>query len=352
MPTELIFVGPRQISFRDYDLPDKLSPREVRVRTRFSGISHGTEMNIYRGTAPYFHKSLEEGLFSDGPAAWTYPMPYGYEEVGEVVETGSEVTEVKEGDLIASAYHHREEAILDVDRQSYFNVVPDGMDPANAIFHALGSVALDAYLSSEIRLGESAVVIGLGIIGQFIVELCRLGGIYPVIAVDLLAGRREKAVRLGATHQIDPREADVARTVREILGRRGAEVVFDATGSYRGLQEAIRCGAPIYGRAMAVGWYQGEGIGLRLGEEFHHSSFGAGGTCQIRANNHRVPPAPARAWDIRRVVNTFFGLMAAGKIDLEGLISHRIPFREAAKAFELVDKHTDQISKVILEFEG
>lgn len=351
MPTELVFTAPRQVAFRDYKLAANLAPREIRVRTLYSGISHGTEMNVYRGTAPQFSKTLEDGLYSDGPASWTYPMTYGYEEVGVVVEVGPEVTEVKEGDIIASAYGHREEAILNIDQQNYFNVVPESMDPASAIFHALGSVALDAYLSSEIRLGESAVVIGLGVIGQFIVELCRLGGIHPVIAVDLLENRRAKAMTLGATHQIDPSQNDVARAVRDILNRRGAEVVFDATGSYRGLQEAIRCGAPIYGRVMAVGWYQGEGQALRLGEEFHHSSFGVGGTCQIRANNHRVPPAPARAWDIRRVVNTFFRLMATQQIDLDGLISHRIPFPEAAMAFELVDKHTDQVSKVILDFQ-
>ncbi len=350
MATELVFLGPRQLGFREQEpLPD-LGPRDILLRTLYSGISHGTEMNIYRGTAPAFHKSYEDGLFSEGEPSWHYPMAYGYEEVGRVVERGSAVTEVEVGGLVASAYGHRDLAVVNVDDAAYFNVVPPTLAPQQAILHALGSVALDSYLTSDIRLGETAVVIGLGIIGQFVVQLCRLGGIDPIIAVDMIEGRRERALAHGATHVLDPRQVDVAREVRRLVERKGADVVFDATGSYRGLQEAIRCGAPIYGRAMAIGWYQGEGAGLRLGEEFHHSSFGAGGTCTIRANNHRVPPAPGRAWDSRRVIDTFFRYMAQGKIDVEGVISHVISFKDAAHAFQLVDEHPEQVSKVVMQF--
>jgi len=350
MPTELVFLGPRQVGFREFEEPAQLGPREISVRTLFSGISHGTEMNVYRGTCPEYHMGYAEGLYVEGEPAWEYPKTYGYEEVGRVVACGDAVHEVKEGDIIASIYGHREAAVIDLDQAVYLNVVPPGMEPEQAIFFALGAVALDAYLSSEIRLGESAVVIGLGIIGQFIVELCKLGGIDPIIAVDLIAPRRERALAHGAGYELDPRQCDVAVEVRRILGRLGADVVFDVTGSYHGLHESIRCGAPIYGRVMAVGWYQDEGLGLRLGEEFHHSSFGRGGTCQIRANNHRVPPAPGRAWDIKRVIETFFRLMVRGDIALSDLISHRIPFREAAMAFRLIDEHPEQVSKVILEF--
>jgi threonine dehydrogenase-like Zn-dependent dehydrogenase len=63
-----------------------------------------------------------------------------------------------------------------------------------------------------------------------------------------------------------------------------------------------------------------------------------------------VPPAPGRAWDIKRVIDTFFRLMVRGDIALSDLISHRIPFREAATAFRLIDEHPELVSKVILEF--
>jgi 2-desacetyl-2-hydroxyethyl bacteriochlorophyllide A dehydrogenase len=304
MPTELVFLGPRRVGFREFEDPAQLGPREIYVRTLFSGISHGTEMNVYRGTCPEFHMSCGKGLYGEGPPAWQYPMTYGYEEVGRVVACGDAVHEVKDGDIVATIYGHREAAVIDLDQTFYLNVLPPGMEPEHGIFHALGAVALDAYLSSEIRLGESAVVLGLGIIGQFIVQLCKLGGVDPVIVVDPIAPRRERALACGADYELDPSGCDVAVEVRRILGSLGADVVFDASGSYAALHEAIRCGAPIYGRVMAIGWYQGEGHGLRLGEESHHSSFGRGGTCQIRANNHRAPPARPAGERDRRVGGT------------------------------------------------
>lgn len=350
MPSELVFLGPRRVGFRQFEEPSTLAPREILVRTLFSGISHGTEMNVYRGTSPEFHKSCVEGLYMEGTPAWQYPITYGYEEVGRVVACGDEVKEVEEGDIIASVYGHREAAVLDVDQTNYLHVLPPSMEPEHGIFHALGAVALDAYLSSYIRLGENAIVFGLGVVGQLIVQLCKMGGVHPIIGVDLISSRRERAVAYGADYQLDPEQCNIAVEVRKILERQGADVAFDTTGSYLGLHEAIRCGAPIYGRVMAVGWYQGEGRGLRLGEEFHHSSFGRGGTCQILANNHRVPPAPGRAWDIERVASTFFRLLAHKHVDASALISHRIPFREAAAAFGLIDEHPQEVSKVILDF--
>ena len=351
MATELVFLGPRSIGFRELAEPTELGPREVHVRTLFSGISHGTEMNVYRGTSPQFRKSYTDGLFREGEPSWRYPKTYGYEEVGQIVACGRAVHELKEGDIIGAIYGHRDSVVMDLDQGSHFHVVPPGMDPELAIFHALGGVAMDAYLSSEIRLGESAVVVGLGIIGQFIVQLCKLGGVEPTIAVDLIAPRRRRALGVGADFEFDPTGTDVALEVRRIVGRKGADVVFDATGSYPALQEAIRCCAPIYGRVMAIGWYQGEGRGLRLGEEFHHSLFGAGGGGLIRQVNHRLPPAVGRAWDIKRVTDTFFRLMARGDIALSDLISHRIPFGDAAKAFRLIDEHPEEVSKVVLEFD-
>jgi hypothetical protein len=77
MPTELVFLGPRSASFREFEGPAQLGPREIHVRMLFSGISHGTEMNVYRGTCPKFRMSCVKGLYGEGPPAWQYPMTYG-----------------------------------------------------------------------------------------------------------------------------------------------------------------------------------------------------------------------------------------------------------------------------------
>ena len=70
----------------------------------------------------------------------------------------------------------------------------------------------------------------------------------------------------------------------------------------------------------------------------------------ILVPNCRLPPAPGRQWDRNRVVSTAFDLTARGKLVVDGLISHRFSFSDAAQAFELIDLHPEQCTKVILQF--
>jgi threonine dehydrogenase-like Zn-dependent dehydrogenase len=294
----------------------------------------------------------EYGLFQ--PRSEETPVqPYGlgYEEVAEVVEVGPGVTDFAVGDRVTAAYGHREEALLPVSHP-YLHRLPPGPQLDRYIFLALGGVALDAYLSSEVRLGESAVIFGLGVIGQLLVQLCHWGGVRPIIAVDPLPDRRERALDCEANVVLDPASVDVGAEVRRILSdTRGADVVFETSGSHAALHEAIRCGAPGYSKLMAVAFYQGEATGLRLGEEFHHGGSLRGGGCvEIRINTHRAAPAPGRAWDLSRVLRTTFAMLRDGRLGVENLITHRFPFDQAPAAFAVVDQTPQDCLKVLLTF--
>jgi len=352
MGTELIFTGPKQVDFRDYEEPP-LAEGEVRLKTLFSGISHGTEMNMYRGTSPTIHKTIVDGLFTDQPPEQDYPFTYGYEEVGEVIEVGPGVAGIDVCDRFALSYGHRTTAVVPAEGLLRAGAIPADFPPELGIFKALGGVAMDAYLTSEVRLGESACIFGMGVIGLFLLQLCKLGGVEPVIAVEPLAGRRDLALKFGADEILDPMNQAVAPKVRkDLTPRGGADVVFETSGNYGALHEAIRCGAPGHSVLQAVAFYQGEASGLRLGEEFHHGgSLGHGGCVEVRINTHRVPAAPARRWDRERTVGTFFRLVLDGKVRVGHLISHRFAFRDAAQAFALIDEHPQECVKCILCFD-
>jgi len=347
MGRELVVTGPRQVDFREFGTP-KPGKGQVLVKTLYSGISHGTEMNIYRGTAPMFRMSKKDGLFVEGEPAFKYPMSYGYEGVGEVAEVGAEVTKLKAGDIVAGAWAHRDEVVM---FEAGLNIVPAGVNPVVGIFQALASVALDSLLTSRVRLGESAVIFGQGVIGIIAVQLCRLAGVEPVIAVDILDERLERSKEAGADFTVNAASESPAERVIEVTDGRGADVIIETSGSVKALHEAIRCGAPGYSRLVATAWYQGGAEDLRLGEEFHHggSHMGRAAT-EILINNCRRPPAPGRQWDRSRLINKAFDLIVRGKVKAENLISHRIPFADAPKAFELIDKHPKDVMKVILTF--
>lgn len=358
MPLEVVFTGPRQVELREYAEP-ALGPREVRVAVLYSGISHGTERSHYRGDAVWHHRRVEpDGFVTDG-RSMGYPFTYGYEDVARVIEVGPAVHEVSVGDVVLCWAHHRETQVFDLDRinrstDTIFLPLPAANDMERYIFVSLGTVALDAYLVSGLRLGESAVVIGQGVVGLLQLQLCKLAGAEPVIAVDLLDERLELARRLGADHTLNPRDGDAGVAVRKLLGGRGADLCFECSGRTAGIGLALHCGTP-FPKVIAVGMYDGPASDLYLGEEFCRS---AGQIIHSRSGGYRLgPECPTaglthRKWDVMRVNRTIIRLLQTGRLDVRGLISHRFPLSGAVQAYELVDRQPASVVKVIFDLTG
>jgi len=350
---KLLITAPYKIGYEEVaDVP--LTPSSIRIRSIFNGISHGTEMNFFRGIAPHLKNHIDGGLFQkkatdDNP----FPIWHGYETVGEVIEIGTEITEFKVGDTVWSGNCHADISVCDTTvngRPFFLERAPEGIDISSGIFLALGGVAYDGFLTSNLRLGETGVVSGLGCIGLICVQLMANAGIKPIIAIDPLEMRRKKALEFGADYVIDPGKGNVAEQIRDLNSGKGADAVIETSGNWKALHEAVRCCASNYGRVVALGFYQGDGRDLRLGKEFHHSTFYPMGASSILAINHRCEPAPGRAWDRIRVYHTLARMFGEGKIKTEGLITHKFKFEDAQEAFDLIDKHPEEILKVVLTF--
>lgn len=355
MPLEVIFAGPRQIRVDDYDDCDP-GPREVKVRNLYSGISHGTEMSHFRGDSVWLRKTVEpDGFITDGQSM-EYPFGYGYEDVTEVVEVGSAVSAVEIGQRICCWIGHRETGIVNMDAvncstSSVFLPLPDVADMDRYVFVSLATVGLDGLLVSGLRLGEAAVVIGQGVVGILAMQLAKIAGASPVIAVDLHDHRLDASKRLGADHVINGRTRDAGQEVRELLGGHGADVVFEASGTGSGLTVALRCGTP-YPKVVALGMYDGPMTDLRLDEEFCRAS---GQILHSRSGGYRLGPEQLaggvyhRKWDIVRVNQTIIRLLATGALRVDGLISHRFMLKEAPTAYDLIDRSPDKVTKVIFD---
>ena len=352
---EVVITGPCRVELRT--VPDEwLTATAIRIRSLYSGISHGTEMSFYRATAPQFSHDIDDGLFRRHEGEDTpYPVVHGYEMVGEVIEIGSEVQDFDVGDIAwTGTAGHPDTFVCDttVEGRPFFcERAPDGADSAAGVFLALGGVAYDAHLTSHLRLGESAVISGLGAVGLLGVQLARAAGVSPLIAVDPIADRREMAISLGADHVIDPRGGRVAEQVRDINGGSGVDAAIETSGNWSALHEAVRCCASGFGRVVAVGFYQGDGTDLRLGEEFHHSTFHSMGASSILAIDHRKVPAPGRAWDRVRVYRTVAQMLGDGTLSVRELLTHTMPQSDADTAFELVDQQPEGVIKVALTYD-
>ncbi len=238
MPRTLVLDGPRQLRLSDQPTRP-LRAGEMRLRAMLSGISHGTELSLYRGTSAFTDKVFDRGLraFVEPPAgsAATYPVTLGYEMVGEVTEVAPDVTEVAVGDLVHTGTPHQEETVLDLAaslRATYPMVrLPTDERPERALFISLAAVALQAVHDAEMKLGDAVSVHGLGTIGLLTVQMCRLEGIQNVFALDPDPERRKLAAGLGASHVLDPANGQaVGLQIREQNSGAGVDVAIEAVG--------------------------------------------------------------------------------------------------------------------------
>lgn len=346
MSEVLVFKQPRKIDFDTVE-DRSLNGKEVRVRTLYSGISAGTELTAYRGSNPYLSKQWDTKkrlfLSAESPSQ-PYPLSaWGYEEVGEVIELGRDVTTLKVGDIVYGTWGHCTHHILPEDYANQ-RIKPEGLESILAIYSHMGPIALNGILDASINLGETVAVFGLGVLGQVIAQLAKLSGA-RVFGVDPIEKRLELAKGLGAIEDgLNPRDGSPAEKIKEITDGRGADVTIEVSGSAKALNEAVRATA-YSARVVTMGFFQGEAQGLLLGEEFHHNRINL--VCSQISN---VDPALSYRWDRIRLIHTIMDLQVHGSLNLRPVITHVIPFKQAAQGFQILDKTPEQALQVVLDF--
>lgn len=231
--------------------PPACRPGGVLVRTSYSLISTGTEMMkvsearlslLGKARArPDQVRKLVDSVAQQGPLA-TYQKamnrldsytPLGYSLCGVVVEVGEGVTDIAVGDVVAAAGNefalHAELNWVPV---NLCVPVPDGIAPEHAAFATVGAIAMQGVRRGEVQLGETACVIGLGLVGQLVVRLLVAAGV-RVVGVDTVPARCRMAEKAGALACAGP-DADGVAVIEEALaastGGLGADQVFLAAG--------------------------------------------------------------------------------------------------------------------------
>ena len=338
------FEGPRRVGIREYE-ERPLQPGELRLRTLYSGISAGTELTAYRGSNPYLSKRWDpdRGLFLEGEVSLHHPIEgWGYEEVGEVAEVGSEVSLVRPGDVIYGTWGHKSTTVVQ-ETWAAQRRLRAGVDPMIGIFSRIAAIALNAVLDADVHVGEYVAVFGQGVPGLIAGQLVRLNG-GTVIVVDGIPKRLQLARELGAAHAIDFTAQRPAEEIKALTENRGADVSIEISGSYRALHEAIRSTA-YNSKVVSSGFYQGEGLGLSLGEEFHHNRINV-----VSSQIFGVSLALDHRWSVERLERTVMALAAEEEIGLKPLVTHVFGVEEAGEAFRLLDEDPSEAVQVVLEF--
>lgn len=339
----LYFTGPRDLAIRDEPLAAP-GAGEVMVEALVSGISAGTELNVFRGHAPQWRQRMDRDtrLFHSGAGSdWTWPARYGYALVGRVGAIGPGVSKLAIGDLVFTYSPHGRHAIVSEDA-----VIPLGdlANPEVGVFFANTNTAYNGVLDANLPLGADVVVSGLGVIGQLVVRLLKRNGARTIVGVDTIPMRREQAMAGGATHVLDPGEDKVAEAVRGLTAGRGADAVIEVSGAAPALNEAIRT-AGYNGTVIAMSWYGGSFETLSLSGEFHHNRTRIISS-QVGATNPGLGPL----WSVGRRAGIAREFMDFYASDLEGFVTHRIPLADAARGYRLLDQGSPEVFQVLLDY--
>jgi len=207
--------------------------------------------------------------------------------------------------------------------------LPDTMDDETGAFVEPLAVAVQACSRSGLSAGATAVVIGAGPIGLVTMLAAAAFGAARLIAVDVMDHRLALASRLCGAATVNPRTSEAERAVSDLTGGLGAPWVFDASGSAAGASLAPRL-ASRGGVVTLIGWPEKESFPFPVEQVIDKE-------LDVRGVNRYANAYPRS-----------IALLAAGRIDLKPLISHRFPFRETREAFAFASAHRGETVKVMI----
>jgi predicted dehydrogenase/threonine dehydrogenase-like Zn-dependent dehydrogenase len=334
-------------------------PGGVLVQSLFSLISTGTEMmKVHEANLSLVGKArarpdqvrkVLDTVAQQGPVA-TYKKvmnkldsytPLGYSLCGVVIEVGAGAEEFKVGQLVAAAGNefalHAEYNWIPVNLCA---AVPAGVAPEHAAFSTVGAIAMQGVRRAEPQLGETSLVIGLGLIGQLLVRLLVAAGV-RVVGLDMIEARCRLAEQAGAVACGAPDEAGlaaVAAALDELTSGRGADHVFLAAGgsSNAPVETAAKL-ARDRGRVVDIGktkldlpWnaYYDKELDVRFSR-----SYGPGRYDERYELEGIDYPAGYVRWTERRNLECFLDLLARHDLEVETLVSGTFPMHEAVSVY-------------------
>lgn len=356
------------------DVPTPMcKPGGVLVRTRFSLISTGTElMKVGEAGMSMLAKArarpdqvakVMQSVTTNGVAS-TYRKvinrldsytPLGYSLCGVVEEVGEGVADVVVGDLVACAGNeHALHGELNWVPRNLYSRVPAGVAPQHAAFGTVGSIAMQGVRRGEPQLGDVALVIGLGLIGQLVVQLLAASGV-RVVGVDPDPQRCELAQRLGALVCSDPGSGVVDTAVGELTGGHGVDHVYLAAGGSS--NEPVELAARLSrdrGRVVDIGkcrldlpWnaYYEKELDVRFSR-----SYGPGRYDPSYELEGRDYPIGYVRWTERRNLECFLDLVARKRVDVDPLISHVADFSAAVETYEALNRGERKAVAVLFRY--
>ena len=275
-------------------------------------------------------------------------MPLGYSASGVVLECGTAVQELKPGDRVAAAVPH---AACSVVGRNMCVRIPDGVSFEAAAYTSVAAIAMEGVRLTRVSLGENVLVVGLGLVGQIAVALLRAQGC-RVFGTDIDAAKVLRARALGADAAEVGSPAEMVKAFSRGFGV-DAVMITAATSSNEPIEFAADACRP-KGRIVLVGV---AGLNLPRPPFFQKeleftvsSSLGPGRADPAYEDKGIDYPIGHARWTAQRNMEACLDLMAAGKLPVETLTTHRFPIDRALEAYDLITAGREAHHGIVLEY--
>ncbi|WP_313894057.1 zinc-binding alcohol dehydrogenase family protein [Psychrobacillus sp.] len=329
-----------ELQLIDIEKPQLKEASDVLVKVKRVGIC-GSDMHIYHGTNPLA----------------TYPRIVGHEVTGEVVEVGSEVSNVKVGDHIVvepirscgTCYACRNGRPNVCDKLSVFGVHEDGgmrefivlpenqlhvvdanLDCDEAVLAEPYTIGAQAVWRGGVSKGDTVLIQGCGPIGICILKMAKINGA-TVMMTDLSPERLEFAKENGADFVIDAGNENVIERVQQITNGEGANVVIDAVCLPFTFELGVEV-ASVAGTVVVLGFDEKPSAIKQL---------------PITKKELTIVGSRLQTKQFEKVV----ALLNEGKLRHDGLITHRFSINDVHEAFSFVENNPDKVRKAVIIFE-
>ena len=326
----VVFTGPRQVELTQVEVPEP-GDREFTIQTLVTLMSMGTELICYRGES-------DPGTHWHG---WVkYPFYPGYSCVGKVIKVGKQVTEFSEGDRIFCSVSHRQYTNLSAD--GGFVEVPDDVSDEEAAWCKLATITQTGIRLAEHAMGDAAVLIGLGPLGQLMTQYLRTIGLREVLVIDPIQPRLDRALEHGATAAFCGSAEDAVDFVLEHTDGQLADVVYDVTGHYAVFPLALKL-ARRFGKVMLQG-----DCPHPSKQHLTHDVL----TRQLRvmgSHNESLPPQHAH-WTTKCQAELFLKYVQRRQMRVGDLITHRFDPAKAGEVYAQLDSDRGDSAGVIFDW--
>jgi 2-desacetyl-2-hydroxyethyl bacteriochlorophyllide A dehydrogenase len=333
----VVFTNPWDVNMQIDKFTENIqSQHEIIIKNKYSLISPGTEMSCLSGNESWF----------------SLPGTPGYAAVGEILEKGKQIKNLKVGDTVFVFGPHSEYFKINTqDRYSGICIkVPSSVSHDTVPFTRIGTIAMTSLRVSDIELGDYAAVIGMGLVGNLAAQLCMLQGA-RVIGIDINEKRLEVAKRCGIDCCVNAYLPDYQKQIKEITKGRGISTLIDATGISSVIQKNLTLVAP-YGEVILLGSPRSP-FESNLTDTLKYVHYMDNGVLSFKGAHEWRYPTFENEYNkhsIERNSVIMLDLLEREKINIGPLYTHKLKPEDCKKAYDGLRKNPGQYIGVIFDW--